>query len=172
MSQGIQNIPVTKNLWFVNAGTKGDNVVDRRILAACFQYGFISAGQGEKYKNAIRKPERDDIVCVYENRTGYVGIARVLQKAIMIGKFKFEGKTLHNKPLINMGRNGHSLFDNENDPIKSEYAIQLHWYKLNPNPLWIPKDGFGFYAPRLTVTVMENKDTIKALEKHFRIKLI
>jgi hypothetical protein len=67
-----------------------------------------------------------------------------------------------------MDKNG--LFENENTSENSEYALEVEWYRRKTKPLWIPREGFGFYAPRSTVTKLTNADTLTALERYFEVK--
>jgi hypothetical protein len=47
-------------------------------------YGFLAAGQGEKYSNALKKLKPDDLVFGYLKGQGYVGFGTVTQPAMMV----------------------------------------------------------------------------------------
>ncbi len=174
MSDKILNITVEGNLWFANLGTVVPSGTTRRRWTACKEYGFISAGQTPLDVRYISKLIPADIICAYENGTGYKAIGKVLKKAIPILQFKLDnGKTLHNLPYINMGdANDRGLFQNDKDITKCEYVAKIFWYDLTPNSLWIPKGGKGFYAPRNTVAELKYKETKEEIEKHFKVKFV
>jgi len=174
MSDKILTIPVKGKLWFANLGTVVPSGSTRRRWKACKEYGFISAGQTPLDVKYICKLSVDEVICAYENGTGFKAIGLVKERAMPILQFKLDnGKTLHNLPYINMGdNNDRGLFRNANDLTKCEYVARVHWYDLNPNPLWLPKGSKGFYAPRNTVADLKYKDTKERIERHFKIKFV
>ena len=80
--------------WFVNVG-EGDN----RTWKDCVEYGFISAGQGAVYSNALKNLKVGSTVYAYISGLGYVGQGKVTQRAVPIKNFNV-GK--ENKPLLSM----------------------------------------------------------------------
>jgi hypothetical protein len=166
------NIPLKGNLWFMNLGTVVPSGNTRRKWNACKEYGFVSAGQTTLDVRYISKLQPEDIICAYESKTGYRAIGRILKRAVPILKFTLnDGRTLHNLPYINMGdRNDRGLFQYDYDDTKCEYIASVHWFDITSNPLWIPKGGPGYYAPRNTVAELKYRETRVALENHFKLK--
>ena len=165
------DIPVNNGFWFVNAGTVVPSGAQHRNWKACREYNFISAGQGKHFRDEILKLERDDIICVYESGTGYLGIGKILKKAVKVSEFLYKGKTLHGLPYIKhtdpLCKNG--LFTNELDDGDADYCAKVNWYNVNPNPLWIPRENEAYYAPLNTVAIMFRDATIKRLQTYYDV---
>ena len=160
------DIQVTGGFWFVNTGTVVPDGNTRRRWIACREYGFLSAGQGLLYKQDISKLLVDDIVCAYESKKGYRAIGRVLDQAVRINDYLFNGAdTLRGIPFI-----ADDLFDQSEDEENSEYVVRVHWFPLNPQPLLISRNSPGFFAPRNTVAELHLQATKTALERHFACK--
>ena len=60
--------------WFVNVG-EGEH----RNWDDCREYGFLGAGQGEKYSRPLRKLKKNDPVFAYVKGKGYVGYGHVIR---------------------------------------------------------------------------------------------
>ena len=105
-------------LYYVNVG-QGKH----RCWADCKQFGFLSAGQDKKWSDPIRTLEPGDIVVAYLKTHGYVGIGRVIEKAVKVNDFKIDGKSLHQFELKEP-----NIFDNS-DNLKSEYPVKIEWIK-------------------------------------------
>ena len=76
----------TPQVMFANCGHE-----NTRLLQDCVRLSFISAGQGKAagvkayyFSNQIRNLIIGDILAVYRNEVGYVGIARVISKPMPI----------------------------------------------------------------------------------------
>src|ERR1700730_1417662 len=70
-----------------------------RSLIDCTNLGFISAGQGRihhqnpyYFSNQIRRLIVGDILAVYRNKVGYVGIAKVISEPTTISNAIFNGE--------------------------------------------------------------------------------
>ena len=174
MTNKIQNIAINEKIWFANLGTIIRGKPDRRNWNACKEYGFISAGQTPKDVAYICKLGIGDVICAYESGSGYKTVGLIKEAAVPILQFRLEdGSTLHNLPYIDMnGDNDGGLFRNAENDAVCEYLAKVQWYDLNPNSLWIPKGGKGYYAPRNTIAKMDNDETIQAIERHFNIKFV
>ena len=85
-------------------------------------YGFISAGQGPRWRDAMLGFKPGDIVAAYLKRHGYVGIARILAPALMASSILIKDKPLLSLPLICAG-----LADNAGNKLKSEYVCKVKW---------------------------------------------
>ena len=80
--------------FYVNVG-EGKN----RCWVDCRRYGFLAAGQGNKWSDQIKTLEIGDIVVAYVKKFGFVGVGRVRANAVRVGDYKYNGKLLHNLPL-------------------------------------------------------------------------
>jgi len=81
--------------YFVNVG---EGV--HRNWDDCRKYGFLSAGQGEKYSNAMKRLKVGDRVFGYMKGLGYVGFGTVAQPPMMVRDFTPDG---FDKKLLDLG---------------------------------------------------------------------
>lgn len=146
-------------LYYVNIG-EGIH----RCWEDCRRFGFLSAGQDIKYSDPIRTLKRGDIVAAYLKRHGYVGIGRVLKKAVRVTDFKFNGRLLSNLNLKNM--NIYENCDNE----KSEFLVKIEWIKKldKQNAKWKPKSKL-FSSQLIKASLQGQPKTVEFLEKVFEM---
>src|SRR5436190_9682228 len=83
---------------FVNCGH-----ANTRRIEVCARLNFVSAGQGKEdgvrpffFSNQIRNLIKCDIIAVYRNGVGYVGIARVLSHSMTITQSYLGGHKVYN----------------------------------------------------------------------------
>lgn len=146
-------------LYYVNIGQG-----KRRDWDDCRMYGFLSAGMGRKWSEQIKTLEPGDIVVAYLKRFGFVGIGRVINKAVKVSSFKVNGKSLDKIKLTNRK----ILENSEND--KSEYLTKIKWIKSvdQKDAKWKRKSGL--YTTRLIKASLQNQTkTIEFLEKEFKV---
>jgi len=131
----------------------------------CNEFGFLSAGQGKKWSDPIRTLERGDIVVAYLKNHGYVGIGRVIDKAVRVEDFKINGKSLRQQKLKVA-----NIFENC-DNEKSEYAVKIEWIRSvsNIDAKWKSKTGL-FSSQLVKASLQGQPRTIEFLEKGFDIK--
>ena len=156
---------VSGSLWFVNVGM--DDPEEKPMDASgrgnirhwdnCVRHGYLSAGGGARYIDALRKLEPGAHVVAYQKGEGYVGYGIVTQPAQAIEKFRLEeGGTL----AAALKQNGHSRADDE-------YAVGVAWRKTFPlnNAKWF-KGGF---ANQSTVCRLNDAETVAFLSAEFGI---
>jgi hypothetical protein len=107
--------------YFVNVG-EGEH----RNWDDCRKYGFLSAGQGEKYGNAMKKLKPGDLVFAYMSGLGYVGFGTVTQSATMVRDFTPDGS---DKKLLDLPLKQPRMSDNKEDPARSEWVVGVRWTK-------------------------------------------
>jgi hypothetical protein len=88
------------------------------------KFGFISAGQGTRWRNAMLGFNHGDICAAYLKKNGFVGIGRIETKAKMIRDIRIGSKAILGLPLRcnNMGENS------DNSEL-SEYVCLVKWVK-------------------------------------------
>lgn len=129
------------------------------------KYGFISAGQGYKWRDSMLGFSVGDIIFAYTSGYGYIGIGIVETKAKRINEVK-----IINKSLLDLKLKCKNMSDNEDDIEKSEYVCLVKWIKTLPfkKAIWKSK----LFVSRLVRASMEDQQpTINFLEKSFDIKL-
>jgi hypothetical protein len=146
-------------LFYLNVG-EGEH----RCWKDCKELGFLSAGQDKKWSDPIKTLEVGDIVVAYLKNHGYVGIGKVMEKAININNFKINGKSLEKHKL-----NTPQIFENcDND--KSEYPVKIEWLKSvdREHAKWKKKSGL--FTSQLIKSSLQNQvTTTEYLEKEFDI---
>lgn len=146
-------------LYYVNVG-EGLH----RCWEDCKNYGFLSAGQDRKWSDPIRTLEPGDIVVAFLKGRGYVGIGRVVEKAVKAIEFKVNKKFLKEYDL-----KAPEIFENS-DNEKSDYCIKVDWIKTvdSKNAKWKSKSGL-FSTQLIKASLQSQPKTITFLEDEFQI---
>ena len=111
--------------WFVNVGEGPTRTWDDNR-----QYGYIGAGQGEKYSRPLKHLKVGDKIFAYMKGIGYVGYGEVTKEAVPIGEFVVEEDS---KPLLeDIPLRAPHATENLDSPEKSEWAVGVRWLKRLP----------------------------------------
>jgi hypothetical protein len=131
------------------------------------QYGFISAGQGARWRDAMLNFNPGDIVAAFLKRKGFVGIGRIKTAAQMIKDVKINGK-----PLLKCALKCKRMSDNSDDNERSEYVCLVQWLKTVPRDKakWRSKPKL-YTTPLIRASLDGQPETVKFLEKEFKISL-
>lgn len=143
--------------WFVNVGE-----CDHRTWNDCISYGFLSAGQGAVYSNALKRLDIGSTVYAYINGLGYVGLGKVTQKAVPIKDFTV-GK--EKTPLLDMNLKAENPGANSDSPELSEWVISIKW--LNTFPKDQAQRFMGAFANPNVVCKLRHKKTLEFLREKF-----
>lgn len=158
--QDLPGFDFNKGLYYVNVG-EGPH----RCWADNKALGFLSAGQDKKWSDPIRTLEPGDIVVAYLKNHGYVGIGRVVDKAIKVNDFYVNGMSLRQFELKEP-----NIFDNcDND--KSEFLVRIDWIKSvdSKQAKWKSKSGL-FTSQLIKASLQGQQITRNFLETEFDIK--
>jgi hypothetical protein len=145
--------------YFVNVG-EGDH----RNWDDCRKYGFLSAGQGEKYGNAMKKLKPGDHVFAYMKGLGYVGFGTVTQSATMARDFQPDG---FDKKILDLPLKQTHLSDNKDDLSKSEWVVGVKWEKTFERDE--AKRFQGIFANQNIVCFLRDPATVDFLRREFSI---
>ncbi len=122
--------PAPSGIWHVNVGVHANDLIERN-WADPLRFGFLSAGQGEKWRDEISRINVGDHVYAYLNGAGYVGGGKVVTGATRADQFVPPG---YDKPLRDLPVETHAWFANSDDPTMAEYIIGVRWNKaVTPN---------------------------------------
>jgi Endonuclease NucS len=157
-AQGRNRAPWS-GFYFVNVG-EGPN----RNWDDCRRYGFLSAGQGEKYGNAMKKLKPGDLVFAYMKGLGYVGFGTVAQSATMARDFVPDG---FDKRLLDLPLKQPGMSDNQDDPASSEWIVGVKWQKTFDREQ--AKRFPGIFANQNIVCLLRDAATVDFLRKEFGI---
>lgn len=143
--------------WFVNVG-EGEhrNWEDNR------QYGYIGAGQGEKYSRPLRHLKVGDKIFAYMKGMGYVGYGEVTKEAVPIGQFVVDAAA---KPLLDLPIRAPSAAENKDSPNLAEWAVGIKWLKVYPKEQ--AKTFKGAFANQNIVCKLRDSKTIDFLRGEF-----
>ncbi len=147
-------------LYYFNCGEN-----DARNWDDFRQYGYISAGRGPKYRDAMLGFHVGDIVVPHLKGYGYVGVGRIVAEAKMIRDVRIDAKRLLDMPLIPSVPN-HDINDREN----CEYVCLVKWIKSvqRDNAKWKPKSGL-YTTPIVRASMEKQSATIQFLESEFGV---
>jgi hypothetical protein len=145
--------------YFVNVGEGQERNWDD-----CRNYGFLAAGQGEKYSKAMKKLMPDNLVFAYMGGRGYVGFGKVTQPAMMVRDFTPEGL---GKRLLDLPLEQPNICQNKDDPALSDWAVDVKWEKTFPREE--AKRFPGIFANPNIVCLLRDAATVEFLRKEFGI---
>jgi hypothetical protein len=145
-------------LWYVNVGDG-----EWRSWEDMRKYGFLAAGGGRKYSDALRKLKVGDQVLAYQPEKGYVGYGTVTSEVLAAGDFRVDGKSVLEEQLRQPG-----LGHDPNSPDLAEYLVGIKWIKTLP--LGEGKTFAGIFANPNIVCKLRDSATLSFLENEFPIK--
>jgi uncharacterized protein len=91
------------------------------------KFGFISAGQGLRWRDAILGFNQGDVFFAYLKRHGFVGLGKITQEAVMARNLLIDGKSLLSFPL-----SAPQMSANSTDEALSEYVCLVDWIRAVP----------------------------------------
>ena len=135
------------------------------------EYGFASAGQHKRFRDAMLGFEKGDVIVAYLKHRkgvgGFVGVGKVTQKAEMIRNVCV-GKTR----LLDLPLRCKNMDDNMNDPEKSEYVALVKWEKTFPRKQGKWKSKSGLYTTTHVRASLDGQPkTIDFVESEFGVDM-
>ena len=138
-----------------------------RSWADARRYGFISAGGGSWYSQTLKLLSPGDRIWVKIPKTGYVGVARVLETAHPIKEFTVTTPS-GERPDLEVLKHADHYRPNSDDPEKAEYFVRVKWLDTVPESKAI--DEVGLFGNQNTVcqpTTPKWRHTVERLKTHF-----
>lgn len=143
--------------WFVNIGeSEHRNWDDNR------KYGFIGAGQGEKYSRPLQHLKAGDRFFAYMKGLGYVGFGEVTKEAVPVRDFIVEE---HGRPLLDLPLLAPRATANVDTPETSEWAVGVRWLKAFSREQ--AKTFKGVFANQNIVCKLRDPKTLEFLRSEF-----
>ena len=160
LHKSLPGFDTTRGVYFVNVGQ-----FSHREWDDCRKYRFLAAGYGRQYSSQLDRLEVGSIVAAYMKGNGYVGIARVLEKAVPIRHFRCEGR-----PLTAGMLHGPELLHDANDLDECEYLVKVRWLKHLAQKDARFRHNAGLFANQSVVASLSNQQTTLAyLEQEFNV---
>lgn len=142
-------------VWYVNVGMTDDSARD---WEACRRYGFLSAGGGAWYSDALNRLEVDSLVAAYQKQRGYVGVGRVTKPRCLAKDFKLPDDTLLKDHIPDL-----CLTETSTD--MQEYAVGVEWHATVD--LENAKTSDHAFSNQNIVCKLRDAHTLALLEKEF-----
>lgn len=129
--------------------------------------GFISAGQGVRWRDAMLGFKQGDVFAAYLKRHGFVGVGMVMESAKMVRDVQ-----IGNKRLLDYQLSCPELADNKNDPELSEYVCTVKWLKSVSrfDAKWSSKANL-YTTQHVRASLDGQPETINFLEEAFSISM-
>ena len=108
---------------------------------AC-KYGFISAGGGSWYTKSLGMLNEDARIWVNVPGEGYVGVGRVVQKAVPIDDFLADDGNGNKVPITDLSLMISQATTVSQQPEKAEHLVRVEWIKTVPVSEAIKEKGF------------------------------
>lgn len=143
--------------WYVNVGEGPHrNWDDNR------KYGYIGAGQGEKYSRPLRNLKVGDRLFAYMKGLGYVGYGEVVKESVPIADFTVEEV---DKSLLDLPLEAPHANENSDIPALSEWTVAVKWIKAYPRGE--AKTFKGVFVYRTIVCKLRDPRTLQFLHAEF-----
>lgn len=153
------------SIYYYNVGENRNR--EHRNWDDYVQFGFISAGQGARWRDAILGFNPGDAIVVYLKRHGFVGVGMIRTRARMIRDVKIDGKQLLSLPL-----HCKNMDDNSDDDTLSEYVCLVDWIKTVSREAAKWRTSPKLYTTTHVRASLDGQpETIKFIEKEFAVTL-
>lgn len=131
------------------------------------KFGFISAGQGPRWRDAMLGFNKGDIVVAYLKRRGFVGVGKITSPAAMIKDVEIKGKPILALPLKCRNMNDHC-----DDPERAEYVALVDWIKCVPRDKAKWRNHPKLFTTQLVRASLDNQPrTVRFIEEQFDISI-
>ena len=131
------------------------------------KYGFISAGKGTRFRDAMLNFQAGDVVVAYLKNRGFVGIAKITERAKPVRDVVIDGKPLLSCKLVCAGLGKHA----DSDDL-SEYVAQVKWVRSvgRAEGKWKSKAGL-YTTTHVRASLDGQPATIEFVERAFGVDL-
>jgi hypothetical protein len=131
------------------------------------EFGFISAGQGIRWRDAMLGFHEGDIVAAYLKRKGFVGVGHLTSRAKPIREVAIRGKSLLRNKLRCAG-----MDDNVDSNDLCEYVATVQWIRTvdRSHAKWKRKSGI-YTTTHIRASLDAQPETIAFLEDAFEVSL-
>jgi hypothetical protein len=156
-------------LWFVNVGMNtGDDALQDdfghgyiRHWENCTRFGYVAAGGGLRYSDALKRLNIGDQILAYQKGVGYVGYGTITLLATPVQDFMLpDGSSLESR-INREERNG-------GRPTEQwEFAVGVKWNKVFS--LSNAKTFKGAFANQNVVCKLSDEETVRFLRQEFGI---
>ena len=149
-------------VYYYNVGESGNRHWDDYR-----EFGFISAGQGRRWRDAMLGFEPGDVVAAYLKGCGYVGVGRVLAPAKPVLEAVVAGR-----PLLSLPLRAEQMDRNADSPEKAEHVCPVEWLAAVDRSAahWRPRSGL-YTTTHVRASLHGQPKTLAFLEERFELHL-
>jgi uncharacterized protein len=159
----LQNFDYQAGIYYLNVGEGAHRDWDDNR-----EYGFVSAGQGVRWRNQISRLQKGDVIAAYLSGCGYVGIGKVLDVAKMVN----HAQDCQGRPLSSLKLRRPNIFDNSDSKTKSEYVVPVDWIRAVPKRQAKWASSKGIYSSQLVRASLEKqRATLDFLSQEFQLNI-
>ncbi|MBU2630384.1 MAG: hypothetical protein KKE61_17365, partial [Proteobacteria bacterium] len=145
--------------WFVNTGIREDRPRDWELN---IKYSYMSAGNGPRWINAIKKLSPGDKLFAYIAGTGYVGYGIVEEEAVHVSEYQVDGEK-----MIDDLPDEHPWKEQKYAQNDGEWLAKINWMKTFPREE--AKRIPNIFANQNVVCKLRDRRTFDFLVKEFDI---
>jgi uncharacterized protein len=158
----ISGFDYQRGIYYYNVGEGAHRNWDDYV-----QFGFISAGQGTRWKDSMLGFNPGDAFVAYLKKHGFVGVGRIKSKATMIRDVVIGDKPLLSLPLVCRKMN-----DNFDNADLSEYACLVEWIKTVPREHAKWRSNPKLYTTtHVRASLDGQQQTVDFIEQEFSVSL-
>jgi hypothetical protein len=149
-------------LYYYNVGEGGHRSWDDYV-----RYGFISGGQGPRWRDAMLGFKEGDVFAAFLKRKGFVGIGRVLKRARPVREVLIGGR-----PLLSLKLDCKAMAEHVESDDLCEYVSIVEWLRAvdRSEAKWQRKAGL-FTTQHVRASLDNQPQTIDFLNQSFKIDL-
>jgi uncharacterized protein len=138
-----------------------------RVWDDYVQFGFISAGQGVRWRDAMLGFNVGDVIAAYLKGKGFVGVGKITSLAKPIREVLINGK-----PLLSHDLKCKNMYDNVASDDQCEYVATVQWLKAvdRVGAKWRAGDGL-FTSQLVRASLDQQPKTIAFLQDAFDLNL-
>lgn len=162
MHAKIAGFDYRRGIYYYNVG-EGQN----RNWDDYLKFGFISAGGGTRWRDAILGFEEGDVVVAYLKNHGFVGVAQVTAPARRIREVR-----INDRPLLKCALKCKGMDRGVDSPLESEYVALVRWLATTERSKakWQRNAGL-FTTTHVRASLDGQPKTISFIESSFGIDL-
>jgi uncharacterized protein len=165
MHRELSGFDSQRRVHFFNVGDGSSRTWEDNL-----KYGYVGAGHGRRFRQAIEGLREGDIIAAYISRhgRGFVGIGRVTAQAKPAREFRIGRKLLIDIP--NMPRR---IAENLNRDDMCEWMAAVDWIKSVPRTKAYFKKNAGIFIPRnVRASLAKHTRTVNFIENSFKVDLL
>jgi uncharacterized protein len=130
-------------------------------------FGFISAGQGARWRDAMLALEKGDVIAAYLKNHGFVGIGSITERAKPVREVLIAGK-----PLLSHALRCRGMAESAESDDLCEYVATVKWAASveRGQAKWKSKAGL-YTTTHVRASLDAQPDTIEFLEREFAVNI-